>query len=62
MLSVPEPDLRRYTITMAELLGIDLDADEIEPVVAQVERIAELVDRLPRQVDDASTVAPRFRP
>ena len=62
MLAVPDPDLRRYTIAMAELLGIALDADEIEPVVAQVERVAELVDRLPRQLDDASTMAPRFRP
>lgn len=56
------PDLRRYTVIMAELLGIDLDSEEIEPVVAQLERVAQLVDHLPRQADDASTMAPRFRP
>jgi Asp-tRNA(Asn)/Glu-tRNA(Gln) amidotransferase C subunit len=47
---------------MAELLGIDLEPDEIEPVATQIERVAELVDRLPRLDDDALTMAPRFRP
>lgn len=57
-----DPDFRRYTIAMAELLGIQLEEEEIEPVVAQLERVAQLVDHLPRQDDDASTMAPTFRP
>ena len=57
-----DPDVRRYTVVMAEMLGIDLGSDEIEPVAAQIERIAQLVDGLPRQHDDAVTMAPRFRP
>jgi|TARA_B110000037_G_C16931772_1_gene428905 Asp-tRNA(Asn)/Glu-tRNA(Gln) amidotransferase C subunit len=59
---VPDFDIRRYTVAMAELLGIDLEPDEIEPVATQIERVAELVDRLPRLDDDALTMAPRFRP
>ena len=47
---------------MAEMLGIDLEPDEIDPVADQIERVGQLVSRLPRQVDDALTVAPRFRP
>ncbi|MFT4597455.1 MAG: Asp-tRNA(Asn)/Glu-tRNA(Gln) amidotransferase C subunit [Paracrocinitomix sp.] len=59
---MPDFDIRRYTVAMAELLGIDLEPDEIEPVATQIERVAELVDRLPRLDDDALTMAPRFRP
>jgi hypothetical protein len=55
-------DLRNYTLAAAGLLGIELDDDEIDPVTAQVERVAGLVDRLPRVEDDAATMAPRFRP
>ena len=55
-------DLRTYTVVAAGLLGIELDQDEIDPVVAQVERVARLVDALPRVPDDAATMAPRFTP
>ena len=55
-------DLRAYTIATAELLGIDLSDDEIEPVRAQVERVARLVDQLPRVDDDSITSLPRFEP
>ncbi len=55
-------DVRSYTVAMAEMLGIDLEPDEIDPVADQIERVGQLVSRLPRQVDDALTVAPRFRP
>lgn len=54
--------LRSYTVLTAKLLGIDLTADEIEPVVEQVARVAGLVDQLDRIDDDAITSAPRFRP
>ena len=46
-------DLRDYTLRMAELLGIDLDEGEISTVADQVERVAQLVDQLPRVDDDA---------
>ena len=55
-------DLRDYTLRMAELLGIDLDEGEISPVADQVERVAQLVDQLPRVDDDAITSTPRFEP
>ena len=55
-------DVRSYTVAMAEMLGIQLEPDEIDPVADQIERVGQLVSRLPRQVDDALTVAPRFRP
>ncbi|MFB0901357.1 MAG: hypothetical protein QMA93_00675 [Acidimicrobiales bacterium] len=55
-------DVRSYTVAMAEMLGIHLEPDEIDPVADQIERVGQLVSRLPRQVDDALTVAPRFRP
>ena len=44
-----DQDLRAYTVAMAQLLGIELDDDEIDPVVTQVERVGDLVSRLPRQ-------------
>jgi len=59
---VSDFDVRSYTVAMAEMLGIDLEPDEIDPVADQIERVGQLVSRLPRQVDDALTVAPRFRP
>ncbi len=54
--------LRAYTLATARLLGIDLAADEIDPVVEQVARVAGLVELLDRVDDDAVTAAPRFRP
>jgi len=55
-------DLRAYTLATADLLGIDLAADEIDAVVGQVERVAGLVEKLPHLDDDALTMAPRFEP
>jgi hypothetical protein len=60
--AVPDPDFHSYTVAMAELVGIDLAPSEIEPVAAQIERVAQLVQQLPRQDDEASTMAPKFRP
>ncbi len=62
MAAVSDFNIRRYTVAMAEMLSLDLEPDEIEPVAAQIERVAQLVDRLPRLDDDALTMAPRFRP
>lgn len=55
-------DLATYTRAIAEALGIELDSEEFEAVLGQVERVADLVDRLPRVEDDAVTMAPRFEP
>ncbi len=62
VMTVPDPDFHSYTVAMAELVGLDLAPDELEPVVAQIERVAQLVEQLPRQDDDALTMAPKFRP
>lgn len=53
-------DFRQYTVLTAKLLGIHLDDDEIDPVTAQVARVAELVEQLDRINDDTQTSAPRF--
>lgn len=55
-------EFRSYTLATAKVLGIELDDDEIDPVATQVERVALLVEQLPRVEDDESTMAPRFRP
>ena len=55
-------DLSAYTVATAELLGIELAADELDAVIGQVERVAELVDQLPRLEDDTITMTPRFEP
>lgn len=61
-MSEPDRDLlRTHTVTTAELLGIELAEDEIEPVLEQVVRVAGLVDQLERIDDDRITQAPRFR-
>jgi len=61
-MSEPDRDLlRSHTITTAELLGIDLAEEEIEPVLEQVVRVAGLVAQLDRIDDDRITPAPRFR-
>lgn len=56
-----DDEIRAYTVLTARLLGIDLADDEIEPVTAQVARVATLVDQLDRIDDDTVTAAPRFR-
>ncbi|MCP5029436.1 MAG: hypothetical protein GY929_24455 [Actinomycetia bacterium] len=56
-----DDEARAYTVLTAGLLGIDLADDEIEPVAAQVARVAALVDQLERIDDDRVTAAPRFR-
>lgn len=56
-----ETEARDYTVLTAKLLGIDLAADEIEPVTEQVIRVAGLVEAMDRIEDDSITSAPRFR-